>query len=181
MRIFIDLDDVLADFRTAASLIHGRSREEVDQLTIEKGVWDICEAIGITQDAFWKPIHEAGSRFWEKLSPLPWAQELLDLVRSKTDDWYVLTAPSRCPSSLYGKGLWCQQFFGPEAHRMIPTRHKHLLATSVDDDCILIDDRETGIQRFIAAGGDGILFPSVSNQLRYLRDNPLKYLRSQLL
>ena len=54
----------------------------------------------------WRAIDDAGVGFWENMSPLPWAFDLIDLVSERFDEAYVCTAPSRHGSCPNGKINW---------------------------------------------------------------------------
>lgn len=179
MRLLVDLDEVLADFRGGACRVHMVDRHEADKLAVESENWDMASVWGITEEEFWKPITEAGAAFWEGLKPLPWAEELMEIVKEKTEDWFIVTSPSRCETSYLGKLRWLRKQLGsPYFNRVFITSHKYALA---GPETILIDDREKNVAEFIMAGGDGIIFPSIGNKLRHLRLDPVKYVRAQLL
>lgn len=176
----MDMDEVLVDFRTSACLVHGWDRQRIDRLTIEMKCWSMPEVGGITHDKFWSGIQEYKERYWCGLSPLPWFEELVKFLNTEYGrNWFVVSSPSRCPSSYYGKALWIEKYFGHEFmnYRFLPFCNKALLAPVG----ILIDDREENCRKFAEAGGDAIIFPSVGNKLHEFRKDPVEYLKAQLL
>lgn len=176
--VLVDLDEVLADFRSGACEVHGWDKDEIDAKTMELNCWDMCQPTGITQDEFWKPIHQAGCGFWSRLKPLPWFDQLVGWLNERfKEDWYVVSSPSRCPTSYYGKALWIEEKFGHAFmnYRFIPFCNKSILAKVGT----LIDDRPENVAKFIDAGGDAILFPSVGNTLHPYRNNPVGYLKTR--
>jgi hypothetical protein len=177
LKIFCDQDEVLADFRSAACRIHGRSREEADRLCKQTGEWHMAKTWGMSEEEFWKPITAAGAGFWFGLQPLPWCQDLVGLIERYDPHWYVATSPSQCPSCFVGKHQWLHKHIHPEFDRWFPSRYKHELA---GPGKILIDDRPKTIQAWREHGGQGILFPSCGNELNHLAANPLEYVRQQL-
>ncbi len=144
----------------------------------------IGEALGRNgtwrEEDFWSPF-EGRREFWANLAELPWARELADLVRSRTDDWYIVTSNSRCLECIPGKETWCRRFFDdPWFRRMIPTSHKHLLA-SPSVPAVLIDDCDANVERFRAAGGHGIVFPAHHNSRHEFKADPMTVVRRILL
>ena len=136
--IFLDLDEVLADFVGSALKIHGISREELETHR-EPGRWDITKPLGLSDDEFWEPIHAAGSGFWSGLDPLPWADELVGLVEETGVPWHVVTSPSRCPTCYDGKVRWLKDFFGADFDRFIISPHKEIYA---GPGRVILDDRD---------------------------------------
>ena len=175
MRILLDMDGVLVDFVAGACAIHGTSKEELIK-KMEPGQYKMEDALGITTDEFWEPIHEAGAEFWLYLKPLPWVEDLLSFVESTTSDWYVVTAPSRHPSSYTGKLKWIKTYFGKEFDKFVLTQHKHLMAKP---GTILIDDRDKNVKDFKYAGGWAVTFPPIHNHLHDECNNPVQRLRTK--
>ncbi len=182
MRILLDLDEVLTDF------VGGSCRSfRVDKAKVLEnwtpGEWSCVEPIAkakgfrLTDEFFWAVIHQQGEAFWENLEPLPWAAQVLDLVKSLTDDWHIISAPSLCPTSYGGKVKWLKKYFGKDFDRFAITPHKHIFAGK---GTLLIDDRESNVTDFIAAGGDALVFPRLHNSLYTLRNDPVGHLRRML-
>ena len=176
-KIFLDMEEVLVDFRGGACQVHGVSREFADAECIRLGCWDLCQPLGITVEQFWKPITAAGEQFWLDLQPLPWFHQLLDLVLGNYEHWYIATSPSQCPTSYSGKAKWLHSKFGEEFSRWFPTHHKYELA---GPGRVLIDDRASTIDKWKAHGGTGIVFPSCGNHLHAQAHDPVKYVKQQL-
>lgn len=182
--ILLDMDEVLVDFVGGVYRMWGVSREEVEALRTP-GEWCVLEPLekAVNQtlgiDGFWDAIHAVGSEFWEALDPLPWADELIELVESWDVPWYVVTAPSDCPTSYNGKVRWLKARFGSRFDRFIISPHKELLA---QPGRVLIDDREENVHKFTVGsdgrptGGAGIIFPSRGNSLHKYADDPLRLL-----
>jgi 5'(3')-deoxyribonucleotidase len=178
MRIFLDMDEVLADFTGSAIALHGFTRERLE-LGRPPGEWDITKVLGISQDEFWKPINEKGEEFWKGLKPLPWMYDVLSLVESLTSDWYVVTSPCRNSCCYSGKAWWFDKFFPALAcDKLIITGHKYLLAKG--RSTILIDDRESNVKKFRQAGGNAFTFPTRGNNGHARADNPVDYIKTSL-
>lgn len=183
MRILLDLDEVLVDF------IGGCCRAFKADLALvlqnwTPGEWSCVGPIGkvkgfpLDDKFFWTVIHEKGEAFWADLEPLPWIEDVLDLVKSLTDDWHIVSAPSFCPTSYSGKVKWLKNYFGRGFDRFAITPHKNLFAGK---DVLLIDDRESNVKNFIRAGGDGLIFPRHNNGLHTRKQDPVGHIRKMLL
>lgn len=186
-RILLDMDLVLADF------VYGVCRAwEVHPLRVYSewvpGTYRMDAALGTavglgrptTSEEYWGKI-ESVPGFWLNLPELPWCRELLDFVRTKTDDWYVVTSPSRCPTCIPEKREWMRRVLGlPEGEwysRLIPTPHKELLAKP---GVLLIDDYDENVDRFRREGGTAIVFPSHGNSLHRRSHDPMEWVKTAL-
>lgn len=174
--LFVDMDEVLVDFRGGACKVHGLSLDHVDQRTLELNCWDLAPTIGIDTDQFWDPIHKAGHQFWQELEPLPWFDALVSLLSKH--EWFIVTSPSRCPSSYYGKMLWIHRYLGAKFHNVFLNSNKHLFGYVPRS--VLIDDRADNCTKFATHGGKAILFPSIGNVLRHYRHDPIPYVQASL-
>lgn len=182
--ILLDVDEVLADFVARACEVHGVCPQRLKAIQ-EPGTWDIVAPLSrlkgldlpMTQSEFWKPITDLGESFWTSIQKTPWCDEVVDLVRSTTDHWYLVTAPSICYTSLSGKHQWVQQHVCSKYGRMIPTPDKYLF--SYHPGAVLIDDRESTIIKF-SEHGEGVLFPHIGNSLHDRRYDPVTYVRNRL-
>lgn len=180
LRILLDLDCVLADFVGGVCSLWGLSVGDVlaEWTPGEYGMnVPLGRAAGLgralTDEEFWDPIGRTVG-FWSNLPELPWAGELLSAVRSATDDWYVVTSPSRCPRCVPEKRAWLHRTLGVEWYdRMIPTPHKELMAVARDRTVVLIDDYERNCEAFAVAGGTPILFPAHHNTRHLWKTTPL--------
>ena len=183
--VFLDMDEVLTDFVGGACVAHYTTVAELDFVR-KPGIWSIVEPLGtirkipgFTNDDFWEQIHCYGEIFWLRLAALPWARELTGLLDDLYPQrWYIVSAPSRCPTSYSGKVKWLKRFFRQDFDRFLLTPHKHLFAKP---GTLLIDDRELNLLKFEEAGGKGLLFPNMGNNLHAQRHNPLEYVRQHLL
>lgn len=189
--ILIDMDEVLVDFIGGAAKAFCLSREAVMNER-KDNEWSITRAMGLllddpwfNDDKLWDTINSVGIEFWEGLEPLPWIDDVMELVQQATPDWHIATAPSRCDTSYTGKVRWLKNYFGSSFDRFIITPHKTLFARPKS---ILIDDRERNIHRFIdvnnerypSTRGYGILFPTKGNSLFAEAAYPIDYLNRSL-
>lgn len=165
MRILLDMDEVLVNFVDGALAAWGVERAPVLEHWTP-GRWDmvppLSKALGLAEpmsnNRFWSRLE--GDSFWLGLEPLPWFDDLLQLITNYTDDWHIVTSPSLCPTSYDGKVKWLKTKFGKSFDRFAITPHKYLFA---GPDTVLIDDRDRNIEEFAGAGGIGVVFPSHHN------------------
>lgn len=153
MRLFVDLDGVLADFDAGASRVLGMTPTEFQQLH--------------GAALMWKRL-AAAPRFYAEL---PWMADGKDL-------WTALQPHLPAPMVLTGLPLgtwaepekreWCRRELGPG---VIVTAcmsiDKHLYCCADD---ILIDDRESARLDWVTAGGRFVLHTSTPETLAALRE-----------
>ncbi len=167
MRILLDMDGVMIDFVSAACKAFGAKPDsERMKEGFERGEWNINKLFDppVSNNQFWKEINEIGESFWTNMMPLPWLTKLIHLVEEYAgEDWYIVTSPSKHPSSYSGKVWWLKERFGQDFDRIVLTKHKHLLANR---DTVLIDDKESTISKFRECNGEAILFPAPYNKHR---------------
>lgn len=189
MRILLDLDEVLADFVGGICSMYDVPKD-ILLSHWEEGKWDIIPPLDkwiqsrgfsegmVNEQVFWRRLNNH-TRFWTDLQPLPWMREMLDLARSYGDNWRIVSTPSRCQSSWTGKGIWCMGKLGnvEGLYRLRLTYDKTEFARS---DAVLIDDQESTVEKFVLAGGKGIVFPAYHNNLSQYRHDPVKYVKEQL-
>lgn len=175
--LYLDMDEVLTDFIGGACEVHGLSREYVEEKR-KPNQYPMEEILELTPDQFWEPITECGVEFWVNLKPLPHFEELISRVRYNWEkrgrDWFIVTAPSRCPYSYAGKVLWLKAHIHPHFDRIIPTRYKYKLSKP---GTVLLDDHILNCFNFVkvASPGEAVLFPHVGNKLKEYADKPLEH------
>lgn len=157
--LYIDLDGVLCNFVKGCFDLF---EEEFIPERWPDGEWEIGKVLGISKNHFWRIIDGGGHDFWANLEPLPWFDELVQLSNSIDPNFHLLTSPSRNPNCSKGKMIWIQKHFGWDFRRFIlaSAKSKHHCS---GPNRILIDDKPSNIEDWIAAGGTGILFPTVWN------------------
>jgi len=190
MRIFLDLDCVLADFVGGVARHWGLTTDRL-LARWEPGVYDcvgpLSRALGLdppmTEAGFWAEL-DGDAGFWADLDPLPWAMDLFELVDEVSDnDWRLVTVPSRCLECYKGKHLWCNKFFGVGAgyfDRVIPVPRGADKALFANPASVLVDDNEQNCEAFRAAGGHAVLVPAHHNRLHAAARDPLGYVRPEL-
>ena len=169
-RIFLDVDEPLADFVGAANTFYGVNipKEEITKWELPYGRY------GKTHDSFWDGLNED---FWADMPKQPWCDELVDFLESQEGySVCLLTAPNK--DNATGKQRWIRKNLPIYKDRYLIGPTKWFCA---GPDSILIDDREQNCQDFIAAGGQAIVFPApwnswhgVENQVETVK---LRFLR----
>lgn len=144
MKVFVDMDGVLADF-------------------------DSLRDIERTENNPW-PHSRVG--FFYDLQPIDWAVSTVKHL-DKKHEVYFLTKPStRNPHCWTEKALWIEKHFGYEwTKKIIMTQRKDLLA--LHHDAILIDDNNEGAGqevflqqgKLIHFGKDGIDWLTILDKL----------------
>ncbi len=168
--IYLDIDDVLVDFRGQALAAHGISHVDVDMTNPV-----LCVGMGLTQDSFWSRCR--GQTFWETMPWLPWGREIIELVQLAPVTSWLLTSPSADPGSWAGKYAWVKNNLPGKIETLIMAQQKVALA---GPGRLLIDDREDVCDQWIGKGGDAILVPKPWNRHRAYVDYGLGEIRQQL-
>ena len=179
--ILIDIDGVLADWQTAAILAHGLNPAGVcqrwDYISLrEPRPWSLSTVLSISDDEMWAPIYSAGHDWWVALKTFQWTMDLYETC-CDIGPTYLLTSPSRDPSSHSGKAAWITKHFGKHMRDYLIGAPKHLCARP---GSLLIDDRPKNCEDFIAAGGHAIMFPTIGNLLHHKRTQPLEHVAAKL-
>ena len=135
-KIYCDMDGVLTNFEERFEHYSGMHPQEYEK---SKGL-----------AAFWNLIDvEVGVKFWIGMPWMPQGKRLWEFIQPYKPD--LLTSPSRDNASRLGKQLWAKNNLNPKP--------KVIMAYSKDkqryanENSILIDDKKSNIEEWIAAGG----------------------------
>ena len=147
MKIYLDMDDVVADWMPAARAIVNRS-------------WEYGERI---PDSDWNKVR-AKQRFYRDLPIKPGAHELVEycrklLANGQIEGLEFLTALPHdysIPLASYDKVLWATERFPDIPVRFGPFSHDKWRHCQAGD--ILIDDRTSNITEWIGVGGQGHIY-----------------------
>ena len=151
------MDGVVADFDKRFTDLAGMSPSEFESKNGKNAFWDFIDV-----------KHKLA--FWVGIQPMSDAQSLMDYVSKH--DYEMLTAPSIKKESLMGKGLWIRNWANKGLFPSKPkvnyksAKNKHHFAAP---NHILIDDKQSTIDSWNAAGGIGILHTSAGNTINQLK------------
>lgn len=149
--IYCDMDGVLVDFDKGYKDLTGMTPKEAE--------------LKLGQDGFWKPLDQAGVKFWLYLKWMPDGKALWQYIRPYKP--LLLSAPSRQESSKIGKRMWVKrEVLGGAKLILKAAKYKQEYATP---NSILIDDRLDNIERWNAAGGIGIHHTSAADTITQLK------------
>ena len=156
-KIYVDMDGVVADFDKRFRDLSGMNPNDYEAKNGKNAFWDFIDV-----------KHKLA--FWVGIPPMQDAQRLIDYVSKH--DYEMLTAPSIKKESLMGKGLWIRNWAKKGLFPSKPkvnyksAKNKHHFAAP---NHILIDDKQSTIDSWNAAGGVGILHTSASNTINQLK------------
>jgi|TARA_R100000027_G_C2225600_1_gene87471 hypothetical protein len=135
-KIYCDMDGVLTDFESRFEHFTGMTPKEYENKFGTAGFWNLIDV-------------QVGVKFWVGMSWMPQGQALWNFISPYKPD--LLTSPSRDNNSRLGKNLWVKNNLNPKP--------KVIFAYSADkqryanENSILIDDKKSNINEWIAAGG----------------------------
>jgi len=147
-KIYCDMDGVLVDFIKGYFELTGK---------------DISGEFH-TDQSFWDPINKGGVDFWIDLDWTPDGKQLWDYI--KKYDPELLSSPSRANDSRVGKSLWVKKEL-PGSHLTLRSASKK--QEFANPESILIDDRPSNIEQWIAAGGIAIYHTSATDTIKQLK------------
>jgi len=154
MKIYCDLDGVLADFEAGYKLING-------------GV--IPDREGKDDEDFYKPVMDS-KHFWQDLPLMADADRLIGFLMSLENiDVAILTSPSRLDFKRASKQkrVWVDKHYSPEtAVHFRRGRDKPEFANSRS---ILIDDWEKNTRRWAEAGGIAVRHDNAEKTIDTIR------------
>jgi 5'(3')-deoxyribonucleotidase len=151
-QILLDMDGVIADFFKQACLYHDRHYEPKSITQ-----YNISELWGLSNNQFWKPINTLD--FWEGIEPYHYLNDLFSGLTSLAPVT-ICTAPSFSHECIQGKVSWLKKHLGLGITDVVFANRKYLLASPRN---WLIDDSQDKVDKFIAHGGNGIIFPQPWN------------------
>lgn len=162
--VFFDLDGVLADFVRGAMAYHRK------YIPIGDVRWDFPPQLGFDSEndpAFWNPL---GEIFWKNLGILYDGMQVLYKLREifPVHNIGVISSPCRTYGCDAGKRYWVEMNLPSDMRRNVFIgNNKHLIA---GPGKLLIDDSDENIDKWIKAGGWGILAPRPWNRERQHTD-----------
>lgn len=170
MKVYLDMDGVLVDFRLGVCEVFGR-----DDPSTSWKFWDNWKGVSF------KDVDQVCHiGFWEDLWWTPEGELIEQAVLHKFDSKYIylLTTPMPNTGSGTGKLLWIKKHMPWAYNRtIISYAPKSLLA---GPNTLLIDDKDENIEEFVAAGGQGLLVPRPWNKLCGLAGESLQVVKNGL-
>ena len=150
-KIFSDMDGVLTDFDESFK----KASDGIAPRDYEKK---------FGKDKFWELIDGGGVGYWVGMPYMPDGEQYWNYI--KDYDVELLSSPSRSNTSRLGKRLWVKNNM-PGVK--LTLAQAYLKKNYAAPNHILIDDRESNIDQWRAAGGIGILHTSASDTIQQLK------------
>ncbi len=149
MKIFLDLDGVIANFSKSAS----KCLDIPYPVQHEFKQYDELFA-HVPKPVFYSKIR--GHDFWANLGIFPYAKDLVKMIDTVSDgNWMFLTKPMMDFGCYSGKFAWVQKHFPQYLGKIIIINGtKATCCTGAND--ILVDDTAKNINEWAAAGGHAI-------------------------
>lgn len=166
--IILGMNGVLTDFIGGVGKLFDADLSELNTFKVHK-------YLGVTPTDLWTKIAE-DQYFWAELKPLPWADELVETLRSFDLPITVSTSPSQDPNSAGQKAWWLCSHYPDFARTYLIGPQKHLLAQS---NRMLIDDNEVNCHMFKQHGGHSILFPQPWNT-KHIPEDRIAFIKQNI-
>lgn len=155
MKVFLDIDGVLADFVVGANRLFGK-----DGYVPTK--WNYFTEWGMTESDFWGDIEREGADFWGKLPKTQECDRILALVESLFPRESICLL-SACASA--GRKEWIGKHLPDYRDRYLLGPAKQFVARP---NVVLVDDADHNVNAFSQHGGHAILVPRPWNRNFYL-------------
>ena len=166
MKIFLDMDGVVADFVAGAETFFNKEFTGTDR--------DIVKHFGMTDDEFWPHLDFA---FWSSLPKTDEADEIVQACLAHTSYVCFLSQPCKTIGSGEGKRAWAEAHY-PDIPVLLSYDSKYYCAAP---DHVLIDDYVLNCHRFESCGGVTVVVPRPWNSCSLFHgENVIKSVRRQL-
>lgn len=182
MRIFIDMDGVIADFIGSACRWHNVE----NPYTRPDGprgdeAWEVLDYINVEPRKFWSAL---GYNFWESMEPTSDGSLIVKAAEYLYGHQAIcfLSSPCQTEGCAEGKRAWLEKHYpGYPLLLSVAVKNcappKSFVATA---DALLIDDSYVNVRKFVEAGGKGILVPRFWNRRHPDIDWAANYVATQL-
>jgi phosphoglycolate phosphatase-like HAD superfamily hydrolase len=152
--IYCDLDGVLVDLAGRMSEIY---QEDLKNGGFTEKFYKLMEKLSVTERL----------DFWTNLNPTSDYMQLWNFIKSFTPT--ILTSCSGMAIACVGKKKWCSNHLNVPSRRVICVPRSASKQNHAGKNRILIDDLESNINEWEAAGGIGILHKNTGETLAILK------------
>lgn len=159
MKIYLDMDGVLADFFSEYAKLAGVASGKYREVPPAK--------VDPTLDKI------VGTDFFARLPKFSTADSLIQVVLSFTGEYHICSSPLRGDheGSAKYKQIWIENHLNPQPASVILTGRKYKYAKKNGAPNILIDDRRSNIAEWQAAGGFGIKYQADEDSLHMVEES----------
>jgi len=155
LRIAVDIDGVLSYWEKAAAETCGVDYEDEKIREEMKNGKRMEEFVG-GDSKMWPMIDKEGESWWEDMEKLPWADDLVNMLKKETKDFFFLSSPSKSPICYSGKLKWVLKNYPKEDRSLFLGCKKHFVA---NPNVLLVDDTEKKVKQFREYGGHAFKWP----------------------
>jgi len=157
--IYCDMDGVLTDFEKSIKDGFLNDWNKKHKTKIKDG-WAFDAKYG--KNKFWSSVDKLGLSFW---SDMAWTKDGKILWNYLKDmNINILSKPSQNKKSKEGKNIWCERELNLKP---ILSNNKEKYA---NENSILIDDLPKNINKWVDAGGIGILHKNTKTTIKKLKE-----------
>lgn len=155
--IYCDMDGVLTDFDKSINDGFLNDWNKTHKTKIKDG-WAFSANYSVSK--FWDNVDKLGLSFWSDMNWTKDGKKLWDHIKELNVK--ILSTPSQKKESKEGKNIWCKRELNLKP---ILSNNKEQYANSKS---ILIDDLPKNINKWIDAGGIGILHKNTKSTIKKL-------------
>ena len=151
LKCLLDMDGVLVDCEKGLCKVHNRKSPFPDKKNL--GQYDMAPLWGMSGEEMFRPCEHD---FWANLDFMLDAHKILSLVENRfgQENICILSSPTRNLGCMSGKLAWLQKNLPQYSRRFLFGSQKQFCAHS---KTVLIDDRDSNVDSFIAHGGRAFL------------------------
>lgn len=163
LTVLLDVDGVLCNFVERICQFYGinandamQNWEPLEEYELHKTNHFVEKFI--TEDQIKKDLISLPAGWWKNLCTYPYFSDLLILIDDHFKNWLLSTSPIMSADYFSGRFDWLNKIYGGEleANKIMIGSEKYLMANK---NTVLIDDSLKNVKKFIAAGGQAILYP----------------------
>jgi len=150
--IYSDMDGVITDF-------------DAQFMKASDGIRPSEYERNMGKEGFWELVDGKGVGFWVGMPWMPDGKQYWDYIKDYNP--ILLSSPSRSSTSRLGKRLWVRNQLPGTKLILAQAKDKQNYARK---NRILIDDRPSNIEEWVAQGGIGILHISAATTIKKLKE-----------